>query len=289
MLLNSARASMLRAASSRTALATARRAARGLCVDARTVTFEPPEDHRSTVVVLHGLGDTALGWVDAAQFWQQTMPHTRFILPTAADRPVTLNFGMESACQTPATQPRAARARVRPHSRAPPTAPRPLPAVPAWYDIRGLGARAEEPCDGIDESRELVESILERERGDRGGAATRLGLVGFSQGGALALYAGLRSSTPLSCVACLSGYLPRPRDVLADLGAEPRGTPPLLMAHGEADEVVKLAWAEEGKRQLLDAGVDLDFVSYPGLTHSASIEELERVRGFMLAHLEAEV
>jgi predicted esterase len=226
--------------------ALARRACGGVAriqelVDKRTAVFEPPAAHKSTVIILHGLGDTAMGWVDAAQFWQATMPNTKFVLPTAADMPVSLNFGM---------------------------------AMPAWYNLSGGGgSRDDELCKGIEESRAVIHEVLRREaetlasiHGD-GSVADRRGrlaLVGFSQGGALSLYAGLQArrnhvtttsrhqhvnhrattvlqsaATSLACIACLSGYLPRPRSDEVRAALAGGGHPPILMAHGEADPMVR--------------------------------------------------
>eukprot|EP00438_Fugacium_kawagutii_P034686 Skav231157 [mRNA] locus=scaffold3252:57311:57854:- [translate_table: standard] len=74
-----------------------------------------PEQPSSCVILLHGLGDTAEGWLSAAHFLAQGLPQTRFLLPTAPVQAVSLNGGM---------------------------------AMHSWYDIRGLGERADEPCDG---------------------------------------------------------------------------------------------------------------------------------------------
>jgi hypothetical protein len=45
----------------------------------------------SAVVFMHGLGDTAHGWVDSVdEFWAPSLPGTRFTLLTAPTRPVTV-------------------------------------------------------------------------------------------------------------------------------------------------------------------------------------------------------
>ena len=43
---------------------------------------------------MHGLGDSADGWTDAAQMLAQSLKHVKFIIPTASPIPVTLNGGM---------------------------------------------------------------------------------------------------------------------------------------------------------------------------------------------------
>jgi hypothetical protein len=44
--------------------------------------------------MMHGLGDTADGWIDVAESLAMQLPHVRFILPTASEKAVTLNNGM---------------------------------------------------------------------------------------------------------------------------------------------------------------------------------------------------
>ena len=78
----------------------------------------------------------------------------------------------------------------------------------AWYDILGLDTsqlREDEP--GLRESQALVEALIAREK-ERGIAAERIVLAGFSQGCAMALMTGLRHGERLAGLVGLSGYLP---------------------------------------------------------------------------------
>lgn len=52
-----------------------------------------PDVPSSLVVFMHGLGDTARGWEPVADMLAPRFPTTRFILPTATSKPVTLNGG----------------------------------------------------------------------------------------------------------------------------------------------------------------------------------------------------
>lgn len=59
-----------------------------------TLIVEPHAKHTGTVILMHGLGDTAEGWIDvAAGLLSRQLPHVKFILPTAPVRPITLNGG----------------------------------------------------------------------------------------------------------------------------------------------------------------------------------------------------
>lgn len=128
---------------------------------------------------LHGLGDTCHGWDDFVQYIRPRFPNTRFILPTAPHQPVTLNMGM---------------------------------MMPSWYDIKGSGDRDKETCEGIDDSKKIVDDILASEFA-KGIAPGSTVVGGFSQGGALSLWTGLQradTDAPLAGVLCMSGYLPHP-------------------------------------------------------------------------------
>jgi predicted esterase len=202
---------------------------------------------RSSVIVLHGLGDTAQGWADVAAMWAGAMPSVRFVLPTAPMLAVTLNGGMK---------------------------------MPAWYDIKSLDGNADrESCDGIAESRATIDALVAAEAALVGGAAN-VALVGFSQGGALALYVGLQRETePLAAVVSMSGYLPARGSWRVAAGSKGM---PVGFFHGTDDQVVRPNWAdmsvEELRAQELEA---VSLKTYPGMGHSAVQEEIEDVAKFV--------
>ena len=212
----------------------------------RLITLEPHERHDASVVVLHGIGDTALGWLEPCEFWQQQLPTAKFIIPTAPSLPVTINGSFP---------------------------------MPAWFDLTGAPSRAEEPCAGLDESSAAVVSLLRREA-ESGVAPSRLAIVGFSQGGAVALRAGLQlGAGAVGAVAALSSYLPRPHELPALLEGSP--PPPVLYCHGTADSTVPLDAALDSAQRMEEGGVAVEMRRYPGLGHSVSMEELEDVSDWL--------
>ena len=74
------------------------------------------------------------------------------------------------------------------------------------YDITSLDERAGQPCDGIEDSRETIKALIDEEVAN-GIPLSRIVVGGFSQGGAMALYAGLQYSGTLAGVCVMSGYL----------------------------------------------------------------------------------
>jgi phospholipase/carboxylesterase len=162
----------------------------------------PREGAGGAVIWLHGLGASGHDFEDLVPHLHR--PEVRFVFPHAPRRAVTVNMGL---------------------------------IMPAWYDIRSLGgAVRDEDEDGIRASAQLVANLIRREN-RRGVPSERIVLAGFSQGGALALFAGVRHSEPLAGLMILSAYelLPQTREVEA---TEANRSTPLLLCHGDQDPVV---------------------------------------------------
>jgi phospholipase/carboxylesterase len=87
--------------------------------------------------------------------------------------------------------------------------------------------------------------------------------MGFSQGAMMALFTGLRRSPPPAVILAYSGRL-----IGAEtLAAEIRGRPPVLLVHGEEDEVVPAAASRDAESVLEAAGVPASAVFRAGLGH----------------------
>jgi lysophospholipase II len=57
---------------------------------------------------------------------------------------------------------------------------------------------------------------------------------------------------------------------------------PLLMCHGEIDPVVRFSWGQLSKQKLEASGVsDLEFRTYPGMEHSACMEEIQDIKRWL--------
>lgn len=81
----------------------------------------------------------------------------------------------------------------------------------SWYDLHGLKTRAAEPCNGIEDTRSMLDHMIGLEV-EGGISEQRIVLGGFSQGGASALYSGVRQPHGLAG-SCLSSALAGPHDV----------------------------------------------------------------------------
>ena len=204
-------------------------------------------DPVATIIWMHGLG--ADGWDFVPIVRELPLPEElalRFIFPHAPVRPVTINGGM---------------------------------AMRAWYDI-AMSDIARLPDErGIRESQQLVEELIARERG-RGIASNRVVLAGFSQGGAIALQAGLRHREPLAGIVALSTYLTL-EESLATEAASANKAVPILMAHGTQDEIVPLRLAEASRSALQAKGYQVEWHAWP-MPHSICAEEVEAIATFLM-------
>eukprot|EP00171_Calliarthron_tuberculosum_P008169 IDg8169t1 len=195
----------------------------------------------AAVIFLHGLGDSGDGWASA--FPLDTLPHVRFLLPSASNIPVSLNSGI---------------------------------VMPSWFNLYGLDSNAPDDVEGIDAAVSRVDAIIAA----TGLPTERIVLAGFSQGGAVALTAALRSKYRLAGVVGMSSWLPRRADYPAAFGPHAKTTP-FFVAHGTSDTVLPYAFGKSSADLLREHGVDVDFRTYPGLTHSASPKELVDFAAFL--------
>jgi len=212
------------------------------------ITIHPQEgSHSATVILMHGLGDSADGFGDVAEMWSKSMPWVKLILPTAQARPVTLNGGMR---------------------------------MNAWYDIVGLDARSAEACEGIEGSISIVREILEAEV-QAGILPGRIVLAGFSQGGALALFTGLQLPVEYkpAGIIVMSGYLPAASKFKL---TESFQDVPVLHCHGTADMVVRHEWGAQTKEAVVAQGLqNYELKSVPGMPHSVNMDVLGAVNEFL--------
>jgi phospholipase/carboxylesterase len=210
-----------------------------------TVEVEPRAPD-AAVVLMHGLGADGHDFEPLVPELRLPAPSAvRWVFPHAPVRPVTINGGY----------------RMR-----------------AWYDIVAIDRGASEDEAGIRSSAAGIRDLVRRER-ERGVAADRIVLAGFSQGGAMALFTALREPERLAGVLALSCYLPLSAKLASE--AHPASASvPVFMAHGRFDPLVPMALGE-GSRDLLRArGYEVDWHSYP-MAHAVSADEIADVRDWL--------
>jgi phospholipase/carboxylesterase len=153
--------------------------------------------------------------------------------------------------------------------------------MPAWYDVRAADFQSRADLEGVRASRDRIEALIAAERA-RGVAAKRIALAGFSQGGVIALYTGLRHAERLAGIVGLSTCLVDPATFASEASAANRDVP-IFMAHGTRDPVLPYALGDASRRALEAAGLRVEWHSYP-MEHSATQDEL-RMAGAFLARV----
>jgi len=214
------------------------------------VEIETAPNPRHAVIWLHGLGADGHDFEPIVpQLVRPEWPALRFVFPHAPVRPITLNNGLP---------------------------------MRAWYDIAGfdLAQRQDEP--GIRTSIGAVDALIAGEV-QRGVPPSNIVLIGFSQGGAVALAAGLRHAQKLAAIVALSTYLPIADRTTSERHAANAATP-IFMAHGVFDPVVPQVLGERSRDQLRAWGFTVDWHSYP-MAHQVCPLEIEDLAAFMAAIL----
>lgn len=203
--------------------------------------LQPPQTADASVIWLHGLGADRYDFLPVAEMLQERLPSTRFILPQAPTRPVTINGGW---------------------------------SMPSWYDILAMSpARAIDQAQ-LEESADQVIALIEAER-ESAIAAERIVLAGFSQGGAVVLHtAFLRYPQPLGGVLALSTYAPTFSDDM-EL-ADTKRQLPVLCLHGRFDDVVTPNMGRAAYERLRASGVQVQWRDYP-MSHEVLPEEIRDI------------
>lgn len=200
-------------------------------------------DHQPEWVVgwLHGLGATGAEFkpvIEALSYqWQASV---EWHVLQAPDRPVTLHGGR---------------------------------VMPAWYDLYGLSENATQDVVGIQAAAQNLQHWCQAQL-DRGLQSRQIILIGFSQGGALALYTALTMPMTLGAVVGLSTYLPL-TDQLSQ--AVVTQSAPICLMHGDQDPLIPSSAATATHthlKQLTQGAVDLFW--YP-MGHTVCPEQIDQL------------
>jgi len=201
---------------------------------------------RYSILWLHGLGADGNDFAPIVpELVDPAWPPLRFVFPHAPVRPVTINNGL---------------------------------SMRAWYDIAAFDLNARQDEAGMRASIGEVETLIARER-SRGVPSEHIVLAGFSQGGAIALAAGLRHPERLAGIIALSTYLPL-HAALAGERSVANATLPIFWGHGTLDPVVILQRGTDSRDLLQSLGYTVDWHTYP-MAHSVCAEEIDDLRHWL--------
>lgn len=172
---------------------------------------------RSAVVLLHGYGANGEDLLGLADPLGPHLPDTLFVAPDAPERCAGVPFGFQ------------------------------------WFPIPWIdGSSEEDSRAGLWRAAQDLDAFLTALMVEEDLLPEQVALFGFSQGTMMALHVAPRREDPVAAVVAFSGRLLEP-ELLAD---EALCRPPVLLVHGDADQVVPVQALPQAAEALQRAGWD---------------------------------
>ena len=204
---------------------------------------------KQLVVFLHGYGADGNDLIDIGRSWQQLMPDAAFVSPHA---------------------------------------PRPCGQAPTGREWFPLTMREpNERWDGVNAAAPGLNAFLDAELARRGLTDSALALVGFSQGTMMSLHVGLRRASTPAAIVGYSGMLVTPTNE-ADIdrfAAEIRSRPPVLLVHGDQDQLIPVQALMHAAQGLAALEVPVEWHISPGVGHGIDQEGLRQGGEFIVRRL----
>ncbi|QDO84593.1 carboxylesterase [Shewanella psychropiezotolerans] len=214
------------------------------------ITIEPNTSAKACVIWLHGLGDSGAGFAPVVPVLGLPDDHSiRFIFPHAPEQAVTINQGY---------------------------------VMRSWYDIKSMDLHNRADMPGVLDSEQFVIALIQ-EQIDVGIPADKIVLAGFSQGGVMSLFSGLRYPQTLAGIMALSCYLPTADELPAQLSAANKLTS-ILQHHGEQDDVVPLFAGKMANDLLNQADYQTEWKTY-AMGHSVLPHQLQDIGKWLVSRL----
>lgn len=197
---------------------------------------------KSVVVFLHGYGADGRDLLGLADPLSPHMPDTLFVAPDAPDRSTANPMGFQWS---------------------------PIPFIDGSSEAEASAAMIRSIAD--------VDAFLDALIDEEGIAPAQLVLFGFSQGTMMSLHIAPRRVEPVAAVVAFSGRLLVPDT----LEAEAVSKPPVLLIHGDADDVVPFAEMSVAGEALTKAGFETYAHVMRGTGHGIAPDGLSVALGFM--------
>lgn len=106
----------------------------------------------------------------------------------------------------------------------------------------------------------------------------KLALVGFSQGAMLAMHIGLHRPQCAGVVAYSGGFLEDPKELII-------ARPPILLVHGDQDDVIGHSFSEQAEERFKSLGIPVNLSILTGLGHGIDPRGLAIGGKFLKDHL----
>jgi len=203
----------------------------------------------SVVMFLHGYGADGNDLLGLAEPLAPHMPDTVFIAPNAPDRSMANPKGFQ------------------------------------WFPIPWIDGSSESAAgEGLLQAARRLDAFIDKALADEGLSPDRLILFGFSQGTMIGLHVAPRRADPVAGIVGFSGRLMIP-DAIAH---EALSRPPILLVHGDADDVVPFADMQAASDALQEADFDVYGHVMEGTAHGIAPDGLGVALTFMKNFLEIE-
>ncbi|QRM28990.1 alpha/beta hydrolase [Microvirga sp. VF16] len=199
---------------------------------------------KQLVVLLHGLGADGNDLIELGEQWRDWLPDATFVAPHAPDPCSNVPMGRE------------------------------------WFPLSLTDPR--EFWRGVTYAAPQLDAFLDRELTRHSLPASKLALVGFSQGAMMAFHVGLRRQTAPAAIVGYSGLLVLEDGQGPESLKETRSKPPILLVHGDRDDVVPVEMFFFRKKALSAAEIPFQWHLSIGLGHGIDEEGL-RQGGLFLA------
>jgi phospholipase/carboxylesterase len=199
---------------------------------------------RQLVVFLHGYGADGNDLIDIGRAWQQYLPRAAFVSPHAPE---------------PCGQ---------------------APVGRQWFPLTFRDPN--ERWIGVNKAAPGLQRFLDAELERHKLPPSALALVGFSQGTMMALHVGLRRTAVPAAIVGYSGLLVvPPESELEAFAAEIKSRPPVLLVHGERDELIPVQALFQAAQGLSALGVSVEWHLSAGVGHGIDAEGLRHGGEFL--------
>ena len=130
-----------------------------------------------------------------------------------------------------------------------------------WFPITRLDP--DEYWTGVQEAAPVLNAFIDQELARHGLDDSAMALVGFSQGTMMSLHAGLRRAIAPAAILGYSGALAGPEHLAGQITVKP----PVMLIHGDMDEVIPVATLDVASNALAEAGVGVQWHVSQGIGH----------------------
>ena len=186
------------------------------------------DDPKHAIIWLHGLGASANDFPPIVpELGLSDDRSIRFIFPQAPNRAISINGGMR---------------------------------MPGWYDIKGASLEEKQDSVGMKESQVTVEALIDQQIA-MGVPSSNIILAGFSQGGAVTYFTGVRSKHKLAGLLAMSTYCPFEQDTSKER-SDVNSDTPIFASHGTHDPVVDVAMGLSSVKHLQRLGYSVKWQTY---------------------------